>query len=108
MKKGRDLVHTGWLLVANPLYGNFKPNQQPYRTLVLTEGKAFRVDCESLELIENAINYYQNSHVLRLPGSLPEEVDKDFRYIDYMLMEETFKISGMLLSPLTRHAGRGR
>ena len=32
----RDLIHKGWKLAANPFYGNLKPNQQPYRTLVLS------------------------------------------------------------------------
>lgn len=107
MKKGRDMVHVGWRLIASPLYGNLKPNQQPYRTLVLTKGESSAVDFESLQFIENAIRYYESSHVLRLPGSLPEETDKDFRYIDYMLMEETFRAGGMLIRPLTRCARKG-
>lgn len=101
------MVHVGWRLIANPLYGNLKPNQQPYRTLVLTKGADSAVDFESLQLIENAIRYYESSHTLSLPGSLPEETDKDFRYIDYMLMEETFMAGGMLIRPLTRYARKG-
>lgn len=31
----RDLVHKGWRLANHPLYGNFRPHQQPYRSLVL-------------------------------------------------------------------------
>lgn len=101
------MVHAGWRLAANPLYGNLKPNQQPYRTLVLTKGENSGVDFESLGLIESAIERYESSHALRFPGELPEAVDKDFRYIDYMLMEETFKISGVLIFPLVRRARGG-
>lgn len=101
------MIHVGWRLIANPLYGNLKPNQQPYRTLVLAKGESSAVDFESLQLIENAIRYYESSHALRLPGSLPEETDKDFRYIDYMLMEETFRAGGILIRPLTRFARKG-
>ena len=42
LKKGRALVHEGWELLASPFYGNFKPNQQPYRTLVLRKNKQRR------------------------------------------------------------------
>lgn len=101
------MIHAGWRLTANPLYGNLKPNQQPYRTLVLTKDENSCVDFESLELIESAIGRYESSHALRLPGELPEDVDKDFRYIDYMLMEETFKIRGVLISPMSRYARGG-
>lgn len=107
LKKGRDMIHTGWRLVGNPLYGNLKPNQQPYRTLVLTKEESSSVDLESLELIESAISFHEKSHVLALPCSLPREVDKDLRYIDYMLMEGTLKSSGVLVSPLTRRARGG-
>lgn len=31
----RDLAHKGWRLVNHPLYGNFRPHQQPYRSIVL-------------------------------------------------------------------------
>ena len=32
---GRDLIHLGWQLQNHPLYGNFRPHQQPFRTLLL-------------------------------------------------------------------------
>lgn len=31
----RDRVHQGWRLANHPLYGNFRPHQQPYRSIVL-------------------------------------------------------------------------
>lgn len=30
----RDLVHKGWRLANHPLYGNFRPHQQSYRSLI--------------------------------------------------------------------------
>ncbi|WP_165064623.1 GrdX family protein [Desulfovibrio sp. ZJ200] len=33
--RARDLVHRGWRLANHPLYGNFRPHQQPYRSIVL-------------------------------------------------------------------------
>lgn len=101
------MIHTGWRLAANPLYGNLKPSQQPYRTLVLTKTENDAAYFESLELIENAIRSHEKSHILIRPGDLPRDVDEDLRYIDYMLMEETLKSSGVLVCPLTRCARGG-
>lgn len=109
LQKGRDMVHEGWELVANPLYGNFKPNQQPYRTLLLKKSAkhgASAVHLESLDLIEGAINVYRSSPALRKPGELPESIDGDFRYLDCLLLEETFRQCGMLVSVPKRTAGR--
>ena len=39
----RDRVHQGWRLANHPLYGNFRPHQQPYRSLLLL------LDCELLK-----------------------------------------------------------
>ncbi|MCE5202257.1 MAG: GrdX family protein [Synergistaceae bacterium] len=105
----RDKIHSGWRLASNPFYGNFKPNQQPYRTLVLYRDRcADKVSVEfgSLKLIEDAMAAYSNSAVLRLPGEFSERIDGDFRYIDFTLMEETFRQCGMLSSVMERTAGR--
>lgn len=103
----RDKIHTGWELLSNPLYGNFKPNQQPYRTLVLRfSDKGSKTDVDSLALIESALNIYANAPVLRYPGDLPEETDGDFRYLDFKLLEETFRTCGLLHSEFARSVGR--
>jgi hypothetical protein len=104
--RGRDMIHLGYELAASPLYGNFKPNQQPYRTLVLKSGRdishasAASTHAESLNLIEEAINIYSREKIIRAPGELPDSIDKDFRYVDFALMKETFCQCGLLCSVL--------
>ena len=102
--EGRDLIHLGWKLLANPLYGNFKPNQQPYRSLILRNGatEGASLDMESLSLIENAICVFKSSPKLVRPGELPEQIDSDFRYLDFVLLEETFHQSSVLSPPGNR------
>ncbi len=109
LKKARDLIHSGWELEANPLYGNLKPSQQPYRTLVLKskKGETGRpVDRFSLQLIESAIAVYSDCKVTRMPGDMSEDIDSDYRYVDFALMEETLKNCGLLRKDLKRSAGR--
>ena len=109
LTRGRDLIHLGWRLEASPLYGNLKPNQQPYRTLVLkcqngTPG--VQVDNYSLQLIESAIAVYSDCKITRVPGDMPEDIDSDYKYVDFTLMEETLKNCGLLRKSLKRTAGR--
>lgn len=63
LEKARDYIHQGWALLNHPLYGNFTPRQQPYRTILLglrvsKEHKPFNVDLESLGLIERAFSNF--------------------------------------------------
>lgn len=109
LKRGRDLIHLGWELEANPLYGNLKPNQQPYRTLVLKfeKGKSGpQIDFYSLQLIESAISVYSESKILREPGDMSEEIDLDYKFVDFALMEETLKNCGLMRKSFKRMTGR--
>lgn len=95
----RDMVHQGWKLVASPLYGNFKPNQQPYRTIVLSREKndiRDTVDVYSLQLMETAMKIYGECEIKRMPGDMPGQIDRDYKYVDFALMKETLGKCGIL------------
>ena len=97
----------GWELLASPFYGNFKPNQQPYRTLVLRKnngGNGGLPDAQSLSLIEDSVRFYENSHWIMPPGRLADNIEKDFRYMDMILLEETFRQYGILTSPVKSYS----
>ncbi len=101
----RDMVHQGWKLVASPLYGNFKPAQQPYRSLVLSRGNEntqIPADSYSLGLIESAINLFQGCEIKRIPGDMPDQIDRDYKYVDLALMEDTLLECGILRCDLHR------
>lgn len=51
----RDLVHKGDKILSHPLYGSIKPNETPYRTMLLEKGNSKNIDFQSLEIIENSI-----------------------------------------------------
>jgi hypothetical protein len=101
----RDLIHLGFSLLGHPLYGNYRPHQQPYRTLLLKSGAAgpktvnnndavpLSVDEYSLHLIEEAINVYQS-----VPGLSPDQAPQvfldDCAFLDYELMRLTLSQAG--------------
>lgn len=53
--KIRDLCHNNYRLITHPLTGSVKPNQTPYKTVVVekTDGKI--VDFESIALAEGGL-----------------------------------------------------
>lgn len=95
LEKGRDLVHQGYHLLNGPLYGNFRPYHQPFRTLLLTKGDG--VDAYSLDLIEGAVAMYRDC---QWPHVTPENCDphfvEDYRFIDRELMLETLRAHNLL------------
>jgi len=55
LEAARDAVHRGARLLTHPLAGSLKPNQTPYRSLIIDASQNGKVDWKSLELIENGL-----------------------------------------------------
>lgn len=86
----RDLLHQGCVLLSHPLAGSLKPNQTPYRSLVLSgraEGPRDRFT--GLLLLEQAIDIYYGFQRNRKTPDWPEKYLKDFRAVDLSLVEPT-------------------
>lgn len=99
--KARDLVHRGWILLNHPLYGNFRPYQQPFRTMLLRSPKTNQavppVDRSSLTLVENAISVYMSCQDRWIaPDKSFKELYEDCSVLDYELMKETLQKEGLL------------
>lgn len=104
----RDLIHAGWKLLHHPLYGNFRPSQQPYRSLLLYyDGSAIdrsagfeRVlaDAMSLRLVEEALVVYRSGPVLE-PGRAPDVLKDACSLLDYELMRRPLRQAGWTSDP---------
>ena len=85
-EKTRDYIHSGHRLLTHPIMSSVKPNQTPYRTVVITEKPSEGVDLQSLQYIEEAI--HTTEKFLRNFG-IPvwtEKILNDFQLIDYDLI----------------------
>ena len=85
-KKVRDYIHLGHKILTHPLMSSIKPNETPYRTVVISKEKDLSLDMDSLNIIENAI--ITTDKFLR-DFNIPdwsEKVKKDFQLIDYDLI----------------------
>jgi len=87
-KAARDRIHLGALILGHPLSGSVKPNESPYKSLVLSQpGDGF--DMQSLQLIEGALAVLYKLGVKN--RAYPERVLTDFRVIDLDLLDSAIK-----------------
>ena len=96
VRAGRDLIHLGWQLLNHPLYGNFRPHQQPFRTLLLKKDDASSFDEYGLHLIEEAMGVYTSCARPLTPAQTPERMRRDCAEIDFELLRETLLKCGLI------------
>jgi hypothetical protein len=91
----RDAVHLGSRLLTHPLYGNLRPHQQPFRSVMMEKTTDGLVDLESLSMIEEAVFLYRRfENTLPLPARLPPQVREDYALVDLELMRESVERYG--------------
>jgi len=85
-KKARNYIHDGHRLLTHPIMGSIKPNETPYRTVVITKKYFQGLDLQSIELIEEAM--HTTEKFLKDFGipNWGEKVLEDFQLIDYDLI----------------------
>jgi len=86
--EARRLIHLGHALLTHPLSGSVKPNENPFKSVLLTAQRS-TLDQRSLRIIENAIVTVEKFPVKY--SFIPPEVIADFKTVDCSL------ISGALL-----------
>lgn len=84
LKEVRNRIHEGHRLLSHPLSGSVKPNETPYKSVMITERRE-AVDEESLMIIENAIQACRK-FIFKSDKYKPE-VYEDFQIIDWTLLE---------------------
>lgn len=85
----RDEIHRGARLLNHPLAGSIKPNQSPYRSVILSTDRDRPLDLDSLSHIEGAIATLHRLPKLNRPYT--EKAMEDFRFVDFCLLETAVK-----------------
>lgn len=81
--EARDLVYAGHILYTHPLAGSVKPNETPYKSLIVSvEPHGF--DAGHAELMANAIAVFDKFKPIG--WELEERILRDFQLIDYSLL----------------------
>lgn len=83
----RDLVHRCFELITHPLVGSVKPNETPYRSIILKQG--INTDFQSVEIIENSIQTYEKFEKMKSAPKWSQSIIEDFQYVDLKLFESS-------------------
>lgn len=89
LEECRNLIHSGYELLSHPLYGSVKPNETPYRSIIMKKGE--NLDTNSVILIEEAINTATKFQENKLTPNWTENVLDDFRVIDFDIFSNTLQ-----------------
>lgn len=86
LEKVREKIHGGYQLKSHPLSGSVKPNETPYKTILISHEPS-TLDESGLNIIEESIltvkKFYNNQ---KTPVWLESVLD-DFRVIDLSLIQ---------------------
>lgn len=84
--KARDLIYTHHKLLTHPQASSLKPNQTPYRSILLY-CEEDRDNLDDIQLIEEAIGAYQKWNADRRIPKYDEKIAYDYQTIDLSMIE---------------------
>ena len=84
LQKVRDMVQNGYRLLSHPLSGSVKPNETPYKSVMVSKDRG-TTDAESVRIIEESIAACEK--FAELDQVWTEDVLADFQMIDDTLIE---------------------
>lgn len=81
-------IHSGYTLETHPLSGSVKPNETPYKSVIVKAPQTERppVEFQSLQLIEAAIETWNKFQVVHALPDWPDRVLRDFQVVDWNLL----------------------
>ncbi len=84
----RDKIHCGHELLTHPLSGSIKPNETPYKSVIVSKNPR-GMDYESLYIIEDSITSYMKFYENKPTPKWNEKILKDFQLIDFDIISDS-------------------
>jgi len=81
LEHARDMIHQGHRLLTHPLSGSVKPNDTPYKTIVVSS-KRGALDYSGLNVIEEGIESTKKFINDRSTPMWTDKVKADFKLVD--------------------------
>lgn len=81
----RDKIHLGHELLTHPLSGSIKPNETPFKSVIISD-EIGTVNFESLRIIEESIATARKFLDQKKIRNWPDRILDDFRVIDFSLI----------------------
>lgn len=88
--KVRDKIQEGHELLTHPLSSSLKPNETPYKSIIISENKG-TLNFDSVCIIENSIMTYDKFNKNKLIN-LTDKIIEDFKLIDLTVLESALDI----------------
>lgn len=86
--KVRDYLHKGWKLETHPMTGSLKPNQTPFKSIMISNHPLDQDEFYNQEMIiENGIEACRKFLSIRKTPDWPESLLEDFQIVDLSLIE---------------------
>lgn len=86
--KTRDYIQKRWCLETHPMTGSLKPNQTPYKSILISDREIDQDEFYSFEMtMENAIMACEKFQKIRKTPDWPENLREDYRIVDLSLIE---------------------
>lgn len=84
----RDRIYAGgWKLITHPMASSIKPNQTPFRSIILIETNEDNTD--DILMIEEALTSFEKFDTEKKPTEwYRETTDPDFKKIDFYMIED--------------------
>ncbi|ODU54273.1 MAG: hypothetical protein ABT01_08955 [Clostridium sp. SCN 57-10] len=84
----RDRVHAGHKLLTHPLSGSVKPNETPFKSVMISSQMG-KLDYESVRIIEESVTMAKKFPI-KFP-QLSEKLRSDFELIDFGLIQSAVR-----------------
>lgn len=81
----RNKIHEGHELLTHPLSGSVKPNETPYKSVIISKTKE-KLDTKSLAIIEESIITAKKFISIKTPKKWNDDILEDFMEIDLELL----------------------
>ncbi len=88
--KIRDKVHEGYELLTHPLASSIKPNETPYKSVIISDIKG-NLSYDSVIIIENSIMAFDKFSLHKIKN-ITEKMKEDFKLIDLTVLESALNI----------------
>ena len=87
----RNRIHEGHRLLTHPLMSSIKPNETPYRTILISKEKG-KLDFDSLVIIEDSINTTKKFLNMAKTPKWTQSILEDFELIDMDLIKNALNL----------------
>ncbi|OYT14794.1 MAG: GrdX protein [Bacteroidetes bacterium 4572_77] len=86
----RNKIHDGHILLTHPLSGSVKPNETPYKSIIITQDKG-KLDMKSLLIIEESIETALKFIEGKKRPLWTEKILQDFQVIDSSIINNAIE-----------------